>query len=69
MSSITGELYTKGRVEMITLQSIDWIFKKQIENNELTQKDVQNYLNEIHTKILNEMEEKHYFHPKTKEEN
>ena len=69
MSSITGELYTKGRVEMITLRSIDWIFKKQIENNELTKKDVQNYLNEIHTKILNEMEEKHYFRPKTKEEN
>ena len=51
MSSITGELYTKGRVEMITLQSIDWIFKKQIENNVLTKKDVQNYV------VLHRLEE------------
>ena len=67
MNNFIGELYTKGRVEMITLQSIDWIFKKQIENNVLKRKDIEKYLNEIHTKILNDLEEKHYFHPDTKD--
>ena len=67
MTNITGELYTKGRVEMITLQSIQWIFKEQIEKNVLKRKDIKNYLNEINTNVLNELEEKHYFHPDTKE--
>ncbi len=62
---MTGELYTKGRVEVITLASIKWVYKNACEMKTLDREEIEKYLDEIREEVIQELEKENLF----KEEN
>ena len=60
-----GELYTKGRVEVITLASIKWVYKNACEMKTLDREEIEKYLDEIREEVIQELEKENLF----KEEN
>ena len=62
---MTGELYTKGRVEVITLASIKWVYKNACEMKNLDREEIEKYLDEIREEVIQELEKENLF----KEEN
>ena len=62
---MTGELYTKGRVEVITLASIKWVYKNACEMKTLDREEIEKYLDEIREEVIQKLEKENLF----KEEN
>ena len=62
---MTGELYTKGRVEVITLASIKWVYKNACEMKTLDREEIEKYLDGIREEVIQELEKENLF----KEEN
>ncbi|WP_032523415.1 MULTISPECIES: hypothetical protein [Prochlorococcus] len=62
---MTGELYSQGRVEYITLASIKWVYKNACEMKTLDREEIDKYLGEIREAVIQELEKNDFF----KEEN
>ena len=62
---MTGELYTQGRVESITLASIKWVYKNACKMKTLDREEIDKYLDEIREAVIQELEKNDFF----KEEN
>ncbi len=61
---MTGELYTKGRVEVITLASIKWVYKNACEMKTLDREEIEKYLDEIREEVIQELEKNNLFKEK-----
>ena len=61
---MTGELYTKGRVEVITLASIKWVYKNACEMKTLDREEIEKYLDEIREEVIQELEKENLFKEK-----